>query len=94
MPPLTPKCGRGNGKTESPKAEQVCRLGECSEICPPFTSVASFSVHTDRGEDFIRRCGETLAVLDAFCNDNISKAVHFSETHVTPSNLGRALTEG
>ena len=37
---------------------------------------------------------EKLKLLtDAFCNDDVSKAVHFSETHVTPSNLGRALTE-
>ncbi|CDM67786.1 hypothetical protein CM240_0621 [Clostridium bornimense] len=81
----------GNLKTgNDTEAEQVGCLGECSKVCPTLTPVAAFPVNTDRCEDFIHRSRETLAVLYLFCDNDISKTVHFSKTHITPSNLGRA----
>ena len=64
-----------------PKAEQVGRFTEYSEVCPPLTAVPTFPIDTDRSEDFILGMSEALAVLNLPGFHNIGKAVHFPETH-------------
>ena len=65
----------------APKAEEVGRFTECSEVCPPLTAVPTFPVYTDGSEDFILGMGEALAVLDLADFYDVGKAVHLSETH-------------
>ena len=65
----------------TPKAEQVGRFTECSEVRPTLTAVPAFPVYTDGSEDFILGMDEALAVLDLPGFHNVGKAVHLSETH-------------
>nr|DAF03948.1 MAG TPA: hypothetical protein [Caudoviricetes sp.] len=73
--------GSNRQPRNTPKAEQVGRFAECSEVCPPLTAVPTFPVHTDGSEDFILGMGKALAVLDLTVFHDVGKAVHFSETH-------------
>nr|DAQ72264.1 MAG TPA: hypothetical protein [Caudoviricetes sp.] len=65
----------------TPKAEQVGRFAECSEVRPTLTAVPTFPIDTDGSEDFILGMDEALAVLDLTGFYDVGKAVHFSKTH-------------
>ena len=66
----------------TPKAEEVGRFTECSEVRPTLTAVPTFPIDTDGSEDFNLGMSEAFAVLDLAGFYNDGKAVHFSKTHI------------
>nr|DAJ59364.1 MAG TPA: hypothetical protein [Caudoviricetes sp.] len=73
---------RGDGQPwDDAEAEQVGRLGESGEVCPPLAPVASFPIHTDRRENTLDSRAEALGVLFLCDRYDVGKAVHLSEAH-------------